>query len=352
MKEFNVIGIMSGTSCDGMDISFCKYLFKNNSWTFEILKCKTYKYDDKWKSRLLNSHNLSSIDLLQLNNEFADLTVKNILKFKKDLETKIDFISSHGHTVFYQTNRNFTYQIGNGAVIASKTKFETICDFRTTDVALNGQGAPLVPIGDKYLFSDFDYCLNLGGFANISFEHKNQRLAFDICPVNIVINNFVSKFFGVDYDNKGIIASKGNINNDILIKLNSLAFYKKSAPKSLGREWVEDEINPIFTNELIFPNNLLRTFYEHVAVQISSVLKKKNSKVLITGGGAKNKFLIKLIEQKSNAKIIIPESNLIDYKEAIIFGFLGILRYLKNNNCLKSVTGSLRDNCGGAIYYY
>jgi anhydro-N-acetylmuramic acid kinase len=262
----------------------------------------------------------------------------------------IDFIASHGHTIFHQPNKKITFQIGDGSAIAAETGLPVVCDFRSLDVALNGQGAPLVPIGDRMLFNDFQYCLNLGGFANISFEKNNKRTAFDICPVNIILN-FLSEITGSSFDNKGKIASSGKVDHALLSALNQKKYYKKNPPKSLGKEWVISEILPLLALDTISISDKLRTFCEHIADQITKVLPPDMpAKVLVTGGGAHNDFLVRLLKQKSKNEIILPDKKTIDYKEALIFSFLGVLRMRNEINCLKNVTGASKDNIGGAVY--
>ena len=259
-----------------------------------------------------------------------------------------DIISSHGHTIFHQPDKAFTFQLGSGATIASTTNITTISDFRTLDVALGGQGAPLVPIGDKLLFHEYDYCLNLGGFANISFDVNNLRIAFDICPVNLVLNDLASQK-NRSFDKDGEIGASGKINPSLLNSLNSLDYYSQKWPKSLGREWVEKNIYSLFTDPVLSIEDRAATFYEHVAYQLSEVLGF-SGRILLTGGGAKNKFLVKKLMEKTPCQIVKPENQLIDFKEALIFAFLGVLRFNGQINCLSSVTGADIDNIGGVIH--
>ena len=345
-EKYNVIGVMSGTSLDGLDIAHCEFWQENNNWKFNIVDAKTFKYNKNWLQKLSNAHNLSSKDLIELNNIYGNFIGEKVIEFSN--KRHIDFIASHGHTIFHNPEKGFTYQIGNGANIAATTKIKTIADFRTLDVSLGGQGAPLVPIGDKLLFSNYDYCINLGGFANISFCKNDTRTAYDICPVNIIANSLVLPL-GLEFDKDGELGRTGSINNELLYKLNSLEFYSKKHPKSLGREWVEKNISPLLIENKISINDALRTLYEHVAFQISDNLKYGN--VLVTGGGTKNKYLISLIKQKSKlVNFIIPDVQLIDFKEALIFAFLGVLKNNKQINTLSSVTGASIDSSGGAIF--
>lgn len=344
---------MSGTSLDGLDIAFCIFKKQGAKWTYSIKKADTIKYSEKLKQELKTVENKSALELALLDKKFGHFIGEQTRLFIPKNKVQVDFISSHGHTIFHQPKKKLTLQIGSGAAIAAETKLPVVCDFRAVDVALGGQGAPLVPIGDKLLFSDFDACINLGGFANISFEINSKRIAFDICPVNIALNELVQKK-GFDFDRNGALAKKGKIDLELLKKLNSLAFYNQKAPKSLGKEWVIENIYPTLNKTKISIEDKLRTFTEHAAIQISNTLHKnlngKNKKILITGGGAYNIFLIESIKAKASHQIIVPDKNTIEYKEALIFAFLGLLRYKNEINTLKSVTGAEKDSIGGCIY--
>jgi anhydro-N-acetylmuramic acid kinase len=349
MNNYTAIGIMSGTSVDGLDVILCNFKRVNKKWKFKIIKANTFFYSNKWKRVLSNADKLGAYDFIKFHKEYGKFIGLSINKFLNGNKGEIDFIASHGHTIFHQPDKNLTFQIGDGAVIAATTGITTISDFRSLDIALGGQGAPLVPIGDKFLFSEYDFCLNLGGFANISFHKNKKQTAFDICPVNIVIN-YLTQTINKQFDRDGKIAKKGNLNNRLLYELNNIAFYKIKAPKSLGKEWVVAKILPIINKYNIKPEDKLRTIYEHIANQISQVLNNNKDKtVLLTGGGTYNKFLIKLIDEQTDCELIIPDNNIIDFKEALIFAFLGLLRYRNKINCLSSVTGAKRDNSGGVI---
>jgi len=350
MKKYKVLGIMSGTSMDGIDYALCEFVKNDDSWECKISAAETIPYSNEWEKKLGNCHNLSGYELLKLDMEYGYYIGENAKNFLKRNGLKADFISSHGHTVFHNPKEKVTFQIGNGAAIASASSLTTVCNFRILDVALHGQGAPLVPVGDAILFSDYDYCLNLGGFANISFLWYKKRVAFDICPVNIAINN-LSRQLGKGFDEDGNIGRQGKVDMPLLKALNSLPFYKELNPKSLSREWTEEFFFPLFNHDHLSIHDKIRTLYEHIAFQISRILTGKSSKkILITGGGAHNKFLIELIKSKTNMKITIPDKQIINFKEALIFAFLGILRMRNEYNCLSSVTGSRHDNIGGVIY--
>ena len=349
MQSYNVIGVMSGTSLDGLDIVFCNLSF-TDSWSFKILKSKTLNYDPEWKEKLSNAHNLSGFDLQKLHKEYGSFIGESINSFINDIDQKINLIASHGHTVFHQPESKITLQIGDGTEIAVITGITTISDFRSLDVALGGQGAPLVPIGDELLFSEYDFCINLGGFSNISFKENNIRVAYDICPANIILNYLANKL-GKAYDKNGTLGKDGNINIDLLKKLNNLEYYHLTHPKSLGREWLDEVFLPIIEQSKISIYDQIRTVYEHIAYQISlSLNTSKKSKTLITGGGAYNNFLIEQIKQKTKSKIIIPDKEIIEFKEALIFALLGVLRFNNQINCLSSVTGAKRDSSGGIIH--
>jgi anhydro-N-acetylmuramic acid kinase len=346
MNTIISLGIMSGTSLDGVDLALCRFLENNNKWQYEILDSKTISYPVEWELKLRSAHQLNVLDFLLLHNEYGIYLGLIVNEF---LEGKIipDIISSHGHTIFHQPDQKFTFQLGSGASISATTQITTISDFRTLDVAFGGQGAPLVPIGDKYLFHEYDYCLNLGGFANISFEERNNRIAFDICPVNLILNKLAFKK-NKPFDKDGEIGASGRIDQSLLGSLNSLDYYKQKWPKSLGREWVDKCINPLLADSGISIEDQVATFYEHIASQILRVVGPKG-KMLCTGGGTKNKFLVSKLEKKTACQIIIPEEILIDFKEALIFAFLGVLRFMGRVNCLSSVTGARLDNIGGII---
>ncbi|WP_179348319.1 anhydro-N-acetylmuramic acid kinase [Winogradskyella pacifica] len=346
--NYNIIAVMSGTSLDGIDLIYATYNV-DNKWDFKVHYAETIKYSPQWKTVLGGLVNQSMDHLQAIDAEYSEYLATVISSFiKKHSIEAIDFISSHGHTALHQPEQGLTYQIGNQQILADMLNRNVICDFRVEDVELGGQGAPLVPIGDRLLFNDFEYCLNLGGFANISFESKNERIAYDICPVNIVLNHYVSKL-NLEFDDKGQLASAGNVNKSLLLQLNALHYYKEEPPKSLGLEWVDLNIFPLIESFQLETEDILRTFVEHVALQISKVLMEKNTKVLVTGGGVYNNFLIDRLRQLSIVEIVIPQNEIIEFKEALIFGLLGVLKKRNEINCLKSVTGAKRNHSSGKI---
>ncbi len=345
-----IIGVMSGTSLDGIDIAYVK-IDNAENYDFEIIKATTVPYSPAWKLALKEGFHLSGENLTLLNADYGIHLGKTIQNFiEENSITNVDFIASHGHTIFHNPPKNYTLQIGNGPYITASTGIKTICDFRTQDLALGGQGAPLVPIGDQLLFSNYDYCLNLGGFSNISLNENNKRIAFDICPANIVLNHYVAPL-KIEYDDKGNLASKGKIKEDLLEELNSLSFYTDTKPKSLGYEFIVETIFPIIDKYNLDIEDILRTFVEHVAIQISKKMVSNSDKtVLVAGGGAYNTFLIERIQSYTKTQLIIPNDTIINYKEALVFALLGFLKDEGLNNCLSSVTGAIRDHSSGVIF--
>ncbi len=356
MKKFDVVGLMSGTSLDGLDIAFVRFLY-NTRWTFEVIQCQSIPYENELIKHLGHAPEMSALELKKLDIHYGKWIGERVKEFNHSYNFNPELIVSHGHTVFHQPEENITLQIGCGYHIMLATGIKTVSDLRSLDVALGGQGAPLVPIGDKLLFDDFEMCLNLGGFSNISFNNSGKRIAYDICPVNTVLNKLANRL-NLPFDDEGRVAKSGITNSVLLEKLNSIYYYLQNPPKSLGIEWVVKNIYQFLDNDT--PANLLNTFCHHMAFQINQSIdlnysdheKLKISKMLITGGGAKNKFLIDLIKSKSNGKIevIIPDVQIVDFKEAIIFAFLGLLRTLNKVNTLKSVTGARIDSSGGVIF--
>lgn len=348
--EYNIIGVMSGTSLDGIDLIYVKFQ-KDTKWNFTVIEAQTFEYEDEWREKLskLVSYSNSELDLIDTDYTYHLANVINEFVEKNKI-TEIDAICSHGHTALHQPQNKLTYQIGNKEMLATLTKNTVVCDFRVQDVELGGQGAPLVPIGDELLFSDYDFCLNLGGFANISTNIEGERIAYDICPVNIVLNYYI-KSLGFHFDDKGNLASSGSINDSLLNELNSLDFYELPHPKSLGFEWVKNFVFPLINSYNMDIKDVLRTFVEHVAFKISKEINKKsNASVLVTGGGVYNEFLINRIKYHTNNKILIPSKNIIEFKEALIFGFLGVLRLRNEVNTLKSVTGAIKNHSAGNIF--
>ena len=347
-NSINIIGLMSGTSVDGLDI--CYVSFDNNDPSkYEIIDCETIDYDDNLKTKLKYVIEMDNDQIKQIDKEFGEFIGLNVLKFiKKNTLYKADLISSHGHTVFHEPEFNKTLQIGNGEIINKVTKIKTVNNFREQDIQLGGQGAPLVPIGDKLLFDNYKYCLNLGGFTNISVKDSRTIYAYDICPLNTVLNHYANKL-GYECDLGGKLSKKGVININLFNELNDLDYYKKSYPKSLGLEFVIENIFPITEKYKIKEVDILATYIEHASFQIKRNIDN-GSKVLLTGGGTFNDNLIKTLNHDSKINFIVPDKTIINYKESLIFALLGYLKINGKVNCLRSVTGASNDHSSGDIY--
>mgnify|MGYP001357150693 CR=1 FL=1 len=349
-NSYNVIGVMSGTSLDGVDLCFSNFSYENQDWKFKILVSDTVPYDKSWITKLTNAHSLSEIELKELDLEFTLHLSKIILSFiHKNQISNIDFISSHGHTVFHEPKKQITYQIGNRVELNNLTNLPVVCDFRIQDVKYGGQGAPLVPVGDLLLFNSYSHCINLGGFSNISIKNNSHIIAYDICAVNVVLNHY-SRKMGLEYDSDGELSKSGTINKDLLFRLNSIPYYNQTYPKSLGIEWVENNLYPIINSFKISIPDILCTYIEHISLQISKNINDSNATFLFTGGGVKNKFLILKLKEKLKIHFELQSEEIIDFKEALIFGFLGVLKIRNENNCLKSVTGAEKDHSSGVIF--
>ena len=355
MKVYKVIGLMSGTSLDGLDLAYCHIWENDNSWNFELKETKSISYDPKMKAQLKDAIHLPPDKLLILNNEYGEWLGQIAREFIDENDLKVDFISSHGHTTHHQPENGLTYQIGNGQHIANASNCKVVCDFRTNDVALGGQGAPLVPIGDQLFFRVYDFCLNLGGISNISFESKGKRIAYDIGLANMILNYITGKI-KLSFDDKGQLARKGTINRQMYDELNALEYYKLPFPKSTGYEWFLEKVVPIVEITKDSIENLLHTSIHHLCEQISIQVKenihKEENIIFVTGGGALNDFLMETLQKKlkDSAKIVQSNKELIEYKEALVFGLMGVLRMESKTNVLSSVTGAKSDSSSGVIF--
>ncbi len=355
-QNITAIGLMSGTSCDGLDIAYCCFHAQSGKWSYSIEAAETIAYEKSMLSKLQHTTSMSGLELMSFDREFGFFCGQAVHAFlQKNALPPPQIIGSHGHTVFHTPQTGLTYQLGSGAALFAACSIPVACDFRSVDVALDGQGAPLVPIGDRLLFGEYDYCLNLGGISNISFTHEQKTIAFDICPVNMVLNYLAEKT-GVPYDQDGKLAASGTVDILLLEKLNGLDFYTQPAPKSLGKEWFEEHFLPLIqAHESLGIPSLLATCTEHIAEQMAYVVKihaKTNQRLLATGGGAFNTHLMKRFAEKlhGHCEIKPVDTQTIAFKEALIFALLGVLRYRGENNVLCSSTGSRHDHCGGALY--
>lgn len=345
--HYSVLGIMSGTSLDGLDIAHCTFS-KGEDWSWQLLQCETIAYNPYWQEKLSTAHRFSAVELLQTDAELAEFHSQCINAFLEKHQLKVDFISSHGHTILHNPSNKYTCQISSGAIIAANTGITVISDFRTKDVALGGQGAPLVPGGEFTLFNDFDGFLNLGGIANVSIRDKDKIFARDICTCNMLLNACAS-LTGLEVDTDGKIASTGRVIPELFDRLNNNDYYDTAGPASIGKEFFENHVWPETNHWHSQQSDLMRTALEHIAYQVSRRLPKK-SRILASGGGVLNKFLFSRLQELSSAEIIAGDQNLICFKEALVFAFLGVLRWRGENNCLKQVTGAIRDHCSGAIH--
>ncbi len=350
MEKFTILGLMSGSSLDGLDIAHCEFYFEDSKWEYKIIKAQTFTYNEEWLLKLRELPKQKAKEIAKTDIEYGKLTAGFVNEFLKQYKIKPDLIASHGHTIFHEPAQGFTFQLGNGKIIASETGIKTICDFRTKDIMLGGQGAPLVPIGDKYLFGEFDFCLNLGGIANISFEENGQMTAFDICGANQILNH-LSLQAGKPYDANGNIASLGKMNRELFNLLNSDPFFRLQAPKSLSNKYVRTNFINVVDNFNCPLEDKLFTVVKHIAFQANNAIKNlAQGKLLISGGGTHNSFLVTAIKREIKHEIIVPDNKTIDFKEALIFAFMGVLRNLNQTNCLASVTGA-KDDCSGGVIF-
>jgi anhydro-N-acetylmuramic acid kinase len=357
---YKAIGLMSGSSLDGLDIAFVEFVHNAGKWSFEILATDCYDYDLEWKERLKNATALNAFDYALLHADYGHYVGKAVNRFIEEntLQYKVGLIASHGHTTFHNPQKRLTAQLGDGAAIAASTGLPVVSDLRALDVAFGGQGAPIVPIGEKLLLKDYDMYLNLGGIANISFNHPDSYIAFDVCPANRVLN-IMAAYEGKEYDAGGQMAAGGHVHNEALQKLNGLSYYAQPYPKSLANSFGTDDVYPLLASFGLSTADGLRTYVEHIVQQLKfSIVNQhsigvENTKLLVTGGGAFNTFLIEQLSAalaSLNVEVVIPEADLIQYKEALIMAFMGVLRWRQEYTVLSSVTGAVRDSIGGAVW--
>lgn len=356
-ESYRVIGAMSGTSLDGLDLAYCLFEHSTEGYHFRIQEAITVPYPASWEHRLGSLVSASALELQEAHVELGRYMGKEVKKFIDHHSLQPELLSSHGHTIFHQPAKGFSLQIGDGYQLMLHSGCRVVNDFRSLDVALGGQGAPLVPVGDELLFGEYDFCLNLGGIANVSARKDGKRVAFDVCPVNMVLNH-LARQKGLVYDEGGRLAASGTADPDFLNTLNSFDFYQEEGPKSLGYEWVSSTVFPLLQQSRLPVESLLHTFCRHIAQQIRLSLQPlanpaKKQKMLLSGGGAYNSFLAGLIGEEIaplNIEVIIPDNQLVEFKEALVFAFLGVLRIRQEVNCLASVTGARQDSCGGILY--
>ncbi|MFI5133582.1 MAG: anhydro-N-acetylmuramic acid kinase [Chitinophagales bacterium] len=357
---YKVIGLMSGSSLDGLDIAFAEFQENAGSWSYEILQADCYSYSPEWIQRLKNATFLPGLDYQLLHIQYGHYLGQQVNSFikKNNLQYQVALIASHGHTTFHLPQEKMTAQLGDGASIAAETQLPVVTDLRALDIAFGGQGAPIVPIGEKSLLGNYDYFLNMGGIANISCNME-KYIAFDICPANRVLN-MLANSMGKEFDDEGKIAAGGTVNTKLLEKLNALDYYKQPFPKSLANDFGTDVVYPVIQNEKLSVPDAMRTYVEHIVAQTADSIRGIQpahqtviQKLLATGGGAFNTFLIERLRaelNKLNIEITIPDKKLVNFKEAMIMAFIGVLRWRQEYNILSSVTGASRDSIGGALW--
>ncbi|MFZ9261905.1 MAG: anhydro-N-acetylmuramic acid kinase [Chitinophagaceae bacterium] len=359
---YKVIGLMSGSSLDGLDIVFVEIEEKGGKWNYQVLNTSCIPYDTDLCEKLQKAPELSARELASLDAFYGKYIGKQVNAFiaNHQLDYKVGLVVSHGHTVFHHPPY-YTTQIGNGAFIAAETMLPVVSDLRTMDVAMGGQGAPIVPMGENLLYPDFKYFLNIGGIANISFKSEHAYDAFDVCPANRVMN-ILSQDLGKAYDEFGENARKGNIMESLLDQLNAQEYYWQTFPKSLANEFGTDVIVPLIKTFQLKPQDALCTYVEHIAMQVCEAVQQINrkrgfspvsEKIMVTGGGALNAFLVERLNvhlNPMNIYVEVPDRQTVEFKEAIIMALLGILRWREEFNVLSSVTGSSANSIGGALW--
>ena len=353
---YRAIGIMSGSSLDGLDIAFVEFLETGGKWSYEIIQADCVKYSKEWEDKLRNAVTLSALDYQLLHTTYGHYIGQQVNAFieKHGLEHKVQLIASHGHTTFHIPKQQLTAQLGDGAAIAAETNLHVVSDLRSLDVALGGQGAPIVPIGEKLLFTGYDYFLNIGGIANISIKESGRHVAYDVCAANRVLNMLAAEN-GSAYDDGGKLAAAGNLDTYLLNELNSLDYYSQPYPKSLPNSFGTDLVFPIIKGSGLSLQDRLRTYVEHIAVQISNTIAapQETKKMLVTGGGAYNTFLMERLKEvllPLNIDVAVPDEKTVQYKEAVIMALIGLLRWREEENVLASVTGASRASVGGALW--
>ena len=352
-KLYKVLGLMSGTSLDGLDMAYCHFWEEGEKWNFEIRQSTTIKYPELLFEKLRDAVQLTEEEHEKLHEDYGIWLGEQVKSFVGEKGIDIDFISSHGHTSHHRPEEGITFQLGSGQRLADVSGHRVLYDFRTMDVELGGQGAPLVPIGDELLLSEYDFCLNLGGISNISFNKQGKRLAYDIGMANMPLN-YLTRKIRLDYDEDGKLAKKGKLIPGLLAKLNKLEYYQLPYPKSTGIEWVSKEVYPMLDTDLYALEDMLHTLIHHNCEQIAMAIKSEStneSKVLVTGGGAQNPHFIAILKTmlEGICEVVVPPEKFIAFKEAMVFAFMGVLKELGRINVLASVTGATKDSSSGKI---
>lgn len=360
---YRVIGIMSGSSLDGLDIAFVQFEETGGKWSWHIEAADCKPYPEAWRTRLAGATELSAREYMLLHSEYGHYIGREVRRFmeENELSYRVSLIASHGHTTFHMPP-HMTGQIGCGAAIAAETGLPVVTDLRALDVALGGQGAPIVPMGEKLLFPGERFLVNIGGIANLSVATPGGYVAFDTSPANRLLNLLVAPL-GLEYDEDGRIAASGQIDHGVLQQLKSLPYHGETYPKSLPNQFGTDLVMPILSKSGSGRADALRTAVEYIAWAVSSGVTAviaqtglpvpDGSRLLVTGGGALNSFLVSRIDallQPMGLSAVAADPVTAMYKEALIMGLLGVLRWREESTTLSTVTGATRDSIGGALW--
>lgn len=344
--RYKALGVMSGSSLDGVDLALCTFTLKDDRWSFSLDDGCTVPYTAAFQERLQATMAGSALELARLDRDLGDMIGNACKEFLRG--RPVDVIGSHGHTIYHKPDEGLTLQIGHGARIAAITGRPVIFDFRTKDIALGGQGAPLVPLGEKLLFPEHRLFLNIGGICNIAQHQGGQVLGYDVCIGNQALN-LLAGLEGLPFDNDGDLARAGSVDRTLLDRLNDLPFHHRPPPRSLGREWFQEAMVPLITEPGISVQDRMRTVVEHIAFTLTEAIGMGTEKVLTTGGGAHNTFLVERLNALIGGRLIVPGKMVVDYKEAMIFAFLGVRGLRGESTALASVTGATRDSSGGHL---
>lgn len=339
---------MSGSSLDGLDIAIATFASRD---TYDVVFNKHCALPSQLASELNKAASYNIKDYLELESKFTDFIAKELQNITNQYQD-INLIAIHGHTVHHDPDSGYSCQMVNAGRLASLTGLDVLADFRNQDIGLGGQGAPLAPIVEHLLGSQAAY-LNLGGIANISLHKSGSIVGYDVSPCNQLFNHF-AKLNGLEYDDKGLLGRKGAIDQNLLNQWSALPYFQVDAPKSMDNQWLVH--NFISTLEDDKSEDQCHTAYQFVSHQIAkSVINNlsEGDRVMCTGGGSYNDYLIQLIQDKIKSKsiqLVFPPKELIDYKEAILMSYMGYL-YLNNKpNTLSSVTGASRSASVGGYY--
>lgn len=359
---YKAIGLMSGSSLDGLDMVFAHFQERGGVWNYAIQASACAPYDAEWTARLRGATGLNAEAYLRLHADYGRYLGDQVLAFMKaqDFELQVDLIGSHGHTTFHDPALGLTAQLGEGAALAARTGLAVVSDLRALDVAFGGQGAPIVPIGEKHLFSEYPLLLNLGGIANVSVFGPGGPQGCDVCPANRVLNELAAEW-NAPYDADGRWASQGQVQQQLLEQLNALEYYRAVPPKSLSNAYGLETVLPLIQRWEGPLEDKLCTYVEHIAWQLRNALElyyghtpqEPAARMLITGGGALNGYLVSRIAARLSGlgiEACVPDAATVLYKEALIMAFMAVLRWRQEPNVLSSVTGASRSSIGGALW--